>query len=301
MTRFVKFQYHSEIKGEINVKKVILFGAGTTGKVFYDILKGQYDIICATDNDEKKYGLELVPGIQIKDKSVLNEDCFDYVIISSYVGLEEITQQLLEEFGITEDRIIKQYVEPAIRAKYTFLESFAKITYSKNNEIKGDVCEAGVYRGSFAKEINRCFPDRKLYLFDTFEGYDERDVIIEKKHGCDRIESYALSMTSQQIVLNKMPFPENCYIRKGYFPETFDLYSNTFCFVNIDLDLYQPTLSALNLFYPRMSVGGIILIHDYMWDIGMVSTAVDEFALKQKLSIVPIGDGVSVAIVKAHN
>ena len=24
------------------------------------------------------------------------------------------------------------------------------------------------------------FPDRKLFLFDTFEGFDERDIIIDK-------------------------------------------------------------------------------------------------------------------------
>ena len=32
--------------------------------------------------------------------------------------------------------------------------------------------ELGVYRGRFARCINRLLPDRKLYLFDSFQGFD---------------------------------------------------------------------------------------------------------------------------------
>src|SRR6188508_837716 len=39
----------------------------------------------------------------------------------------------------------------------------------KSNGVKGNVAELGVYKGEFAKRINQLFPDKKLYLFDTFE------------------------------------------------------------------------------------------------------------------------------------
>ena len=45
---------------------------------------------------------------------------------------------------------------------------------------KGECAEAGVFEGDFAKWINQYFPDRKLYLFDTFEGFDMRDIEKEK-------------------------------------------------------------------------------------------------------------------------
>lgn len=60
------------------------------------------------------------------------------------------------------------------------LELVANEIY-KNN-IKGNVAELGVFRGDFAKFINLSFPDRKLYLFDTFEGFDEKDIFIEYKN-----------------------------------------------------------------------------------------------------------------------
>ena len=36
------------------------------------------------------------------------------------------------------------------------------------NNIKGECAELGVYKGEFAKKINKVFPEKKLYLFDTF-------------------------------------------------------------------------------------------------------------------------------------
>src|SRR3989344_5317525 len=36
-----------------------------------------------------------------------------------------------------------------------------------SHEVDGSVAELGVYRGEFATQINECFPDKKLYLFDT--------------------------------------------------------------------------------------------------------------------------------------
>ena len=36
-----------------------------------------------------------------------------------------------------------------------------------------------------------------------------------------------------------------------------------FCFVHLDVDLYQPTLDSLTFFYEKMIQGGIILCDDY--------------------------------------
>ncbi|MDR1266853.1 MAG: hypothetical protein LBJ70_00490 [Holosporales bacterium] len=37
-------------------------------------------------------------------------------------------------------------------------------------EVPGSVAEFGVHLGDFAFMINRCFPDRKLFLYDMFDG-----------------------------------------------------------------------------------------------------------------------------------
>src|SRR5262245_47355138 len=48
-----------------------------------------------------------------------------------------------------------------------------------NNGVPGNIAELGVYQGVFASKLNEVFPDRKLYLFDTFQGFSSKDKKIE--------------------------------------------------------------------------------------------------------------------------
>ena len=107
--------------------------------------------------------------------------------------------------------------------------------------IEGSVAELGVYRGDFAEVINRYFPDRNLYLFDTFEGFDKKDADVERAGNfSDATENFA--DTSVNVVLGKMEHKENSIVRKGWFPDTAEGIEDKFCFVSIDADLYQPIL-----------------------------------------------------------
>lgn len=158
---------------------------------------------------------------------------------------------------------------------------------------------AGVFQGEFAKIINENFSDRKLYLFDTFEGFDARDIAYEKEQNYSNECPGALNMTSVELVLDKMEYPDNCIVRKGYFPDTAEGIDDKFCFVNLDMDLYKPTWGGFKFFYPRMVQGGIILIHDYFTDgYKGVRRAVEEFIEKSGVVAFPIGDGISIAIQK---
>jgi predicted O-methyltransferase YrrM len=65
------------------------------------------------------------------------------------------------------------------------------------------------------------------------------------------------------------------------------------------MDLYKPTKAALELSYPRMTKGGVILVHDYFSDYYQgIKVVVDEFLNQHKQAFVPIGDGLSACIVK---
>ena len=69
----------------------------------------------------------------------------------------------------------------------------------------------------------------------------------------------------------------NVFITQGTFPQTSDIVKNKqFAFAHIDVDIYQATKDSLEFIYPRMSVGGVILVHDYPAHNG-VKLAVDEF------------------------
>ncbi|MEI3169120.1 MAG: TylF/MycF/NovP-related O-methyltransferase [Lachnospiraceae bacterium] len=50
----------------------------------------------------------------------------------------------------------------------------------KEQDIPGSIAELGVYRGDIAWQLNALFPERELLLFDTFQGFDAKDVKTEK-------------------------------------------------------------------------------------------------------------------------
>ena len=98
------------------------------------------------------------------------------------------------------------------------------------NEIKeagilGDVAELGVYRGDFAKFINKLFPDRMLYLFDTFEGFDCKNVNIDKLNDySDGTQDF--TNTNIETVMKKMTNPNFCKAVKGFFPDSLNQVPN---------------------------------------------------------------------------
>src|SRR4028118_288671 len=121
----------------------------------------------------------------------------------------------------------------------------------------GHVAELGVYKGKFAKYINQYFPERTMYLFDTFQGFDERDVRAENQKAFSK-GSQNFSDTSVDAVMKLMPYPEKCIPVKGFFPESATGVDGVFVFVSLDTDLYEPIYSGLQFFYPRLCQGGYI-------------------------------------------
>lgn len=163
--------------------------------------------------------------------------------------------------------------------------------------IEGSTAELGVYKGDFAELINHYFPDRKLYLFDTFKGFDTRDAELERaKNFSDASQNW--SNTSEELVLSKMEHRENCIIRKGWFPDTAEGIDDKFCFVSLDADLYQPILAGLNFFYPRLVHGGVIMIHDFNnKGYNGVRQAVKEFCDKNNSGYVCLPDTCGSAVI----
>ena len=50
--------------------------------------------------------------------------------------------------------------------------------------VPGAAAELGVYRGGFARCINALLPERELYLFDTFTGFDEAEAASGRRRCC---------------------------------------------------------------------------------------------------------------------
>lgn len=137
-------------------------------------------------------------------------------------------------------------------------------------EVEGDIAEVGVSSAGSAKLIAELKGEKKLHLFDTYEGLPEpKDIdrgFMKKQYAC--------SLESVRRYLD--PY-DGITFYKGIFPSTSEpIQDRTFSFVHLDVDLYDSTLNALKFFYPRMMSQGILISHDYSTFPG-VHKAFDEF------------------------
>ena len=164
--------------------------------------------------------------------------------------------------------------------------------------IPGDFAELGVWRGNsaailadFATKSNR-----RLYLFDTFSGFDERDLV-----DTDQVHKKGFADTSIDYVRETVGHPGSTAYLQGFFPDTLteEVRQATFALVHIDCDLYLPMKSALEFFYPRLSKGGMMLVHDYdsgNWD--GATLAVDEFCADNSVFITLWPDKSGTAMLR---
>ena len=123
-------------------------------------------------------------------------------------------------------------------------------------DVPGAAAELGVYRGFFARCINQLLPERTLYLFDSFAGFDS-------SAGAGEAMQAAHENTSIRQVLEVLPYPERAVVKPGFFPESLGGLEEQFCLVSLDVDFYQTTLEGLRYFWPRIAEGGYLLLHDW--------------------------------------
>lgn len=138
-------------------------------------------------------------------------------------------------------------------------EIFMIYSLAKNQRsVEGDYVEVGVFKGVTAKAICDVKGDKKLYLFDTFEGLPEVDKM-------DSMFKKGMFSASYEHVKKKLSEYNNVFVYKGMFPQdTGDIVKNKrFSFVHLDVDIYESTKNCLEFFYFKMPSDGILISHDY--------------------------------------
>ena len=260
-----------------------------------------------TDGNPAVWGTDISGiGVVSPEAALVAPDAGFVVVIASLQGYRSIRAKLKETFKIADsaidDSFSKTLHKQTFAVRDEFVRAFSRIVSER--KLGGSCAEGGVFEGDFAAVINSAFPDRKLYLFDTFSGFDQKDLKNESEFTKTRKNGFRSEMTAQHI-LSRMAAPEHIEIKKGYFPETAHGIEDEFIFVNLDFDLYAPTLEGLKFFYPKLKKGGVILVHDYFamdvakeFSFSKVKNAVDEFCAANDLPFYPIGDKLSVAITK---
>jgi len=159
-------------------------------------------------------------------------------------------------------------------------------------KLDGSLAEVGVYTGGSAKLIALVKGQRELHLFDTFEG------LPAPGRGDPRIfreRQFSARMEAVQSYLSNFP---NVHFHRGLFPSTATpVADRRFCFVNLDVDLYESTKAGIEFFYQRLVPGGILMSHDY--HAAGVRRAFDEFFADKAEIVVQQPAGAHCVVVKS--
>ena len=297
------------------MKHVMIFGAGQAGRMAAAWLPADQKLDGFIDNNENLQG-SMINGIPVCSLGEAVKTGMPDQIWLAVINREachHIKDQLTNA-GFTGEICTVHELRSKIDMRLASLRLLAD--QIRERDVSGSIAELGVYQGTFAAELNRLFPQRNLYLFDTFEGFAEEDLITERKLGGRNAFAVAgdFSDTSVEIVLGKMSCPEYVYICQGHFPESLsggaiqangkttltagDLKAEHYAGVSLDTDLYEPTRAGLQYFYPRLNPGGFILLHDYhSTQYPGVHRAADEFFKEQGIYCTPIPDLHGTAVI----
>lgn len=142
-----------------------------------------------------------------------------------------------------------------------------------NDNINGDVIEAGVWRGGaviFMKGILDAFDvtDKKVWVADSFQGVPKPNIENYPEDKDDILYTYKqLQVSKEQVIDNFKKYnllDENIKFLEGWFKDT--LYNapiEKLSLLRIDGDLYESTYQTLEALYPKLSPGGYCIIDDF--------------------------------------
>ncbi|GAA4422389.1 TylF/MycF family methyltransferase [Actinokineospora soli] len=152
--------------------------------------------------------------------------------------------------------------------------------------VPGDFIETGAWRGGvciLARGVFQAYgiTDRKVWVADSFEGVPTAD-------GDSHPEDVRLGMHAHNEVLGvDEKAVRNNFERYGLLDGQVEFLAGWFCdtlpaapieqlaVLRLDGDLYESTMDALVNLYPKLSVGGYVIVDDYL--VPACRAAIDEF------------------------
>jgi O-methyltransferase len=173
--------------------------------------------------------------------------------------------------------------------------------------LDGDIAECGCFRGlsshlilSRIRRENAGYTGAGYHVFDSFEGLSEPR---PEDRGGPGEDPYLAPMFQQaqrgwfaaslELVRQGLAeYPEVSY-HPGWIPASLQgQLERRYRFVHLDLDLHDPTLGALEYFYPRLVPGAVVVCDDYQWP--GERKAIHDFCDRQGISFATTPTGQAV-------
>jgi hypothetical protein len=145
--------------------------------------------------------------------------------------------------------------EGAFIARQYILRQLAKQQSGKNSNF----AECGTYAGMSVHFVADLCPQRFIGI-DSFEGVSEPG-----EHDTDYFKTLKLDIPIEYAEKTMIEGNhKNVELYKGWIPEVFkNIDDLEYSYVNVDVDLYQPTKDSIEYFWPRIISGGVLICDDY--------------------------------------
>lgn len=138
--------------------------------------------------------------------------------------------------------------------------------------VAGDLLEAGVWRGGttiFMRAILAAHGDagRRVWVADSFRGLPPPD---PERYPADSgldLSGPTFSVALEEVKANFARYgllDERVRFLEGWFKDTLPVAPiDQLAVIRLDGDIYESTIEALSCLYPKLSVGGYLIVDDY--------------------------------------
>jgi hypothetical protein len=218
-----------------------------------------------------------------------------FLKLNKELNLKKIIPEITEEEVKLINTINDYSITPLIR-RWFLIKSIDNINKIR---LKGDIVECGIWKGGnlfLSKKINDLYNiKRKYYGFDTFDGMPPpgkyEDVKFKKIYKNNQFDSFKVPkndvISYAKIIFNNIS--EFIFI-EGKVEKTLKDKKNLpkkIALLRLDTDWYDSTKVELDILYPKLIKGGILIIDDY-GDMKGAKKAVDEFFKNKKTFLIRI-------------
>jgi len=196
------------------------------------------------------------------------------------VSLDELRAFLPKDHVFLE--LWPQVADIAILHPLQALNVVERLDHALQRQQPGDVIECGIFRGAtsvlMAKLLELRQSDKRLLLFDSFEGLPEPDRRVDASARFQK-GAWAAGRKEVEALLARYKVLQRCDIFEGWFSETLPTLKDEqqFCFAYIDADLHASTVDCLQHVWKRLGPHAVAVFDDYHHPSGGVRKAVDDW------------------------
>ncbi|HEY7671558.1 MAG TPA: TylF/MycF family methyltransferase [Gammaproteobacteria bacterium] len=139
--------------------------------------------------------------------------------------------------------------------------------------VPGDFIETGIWRGGAVILMRAILKahgvtDRIVFAADSFEGLPKPDAAKYPADSGDRHWTYdELAVSLEQVTANVARYgllDDQVRFLKGWFKDTLPRAPiERLAVARLDGDMYQSTMDAIEVLYPKLQSGGFLIVDDY--------------------------------------